>query len=127
MKAKNAELLHHIDTLKDVAAKELLELQINYESKISMLTPKQNECGPELLKLILDDFLMKSGCVSDDQQKQYLIMLLGNKRLVTTLLYRASEHGWQGKDFHDRCDQKGATLSLFKVRDGDCIGGYTNA
>ena len=92
-----------------------------------MLTPKHIDGGPELLKLILNDFLMKSRCVSDDQQKQYLIMLLGNKRLVTTLLYRASEHGWQGKDFHDRCDQKGATLSLFKVRDGDCIGGYTNA
>ena len=54
-------------------------------------------------------------------------MLLGNKRLVTALLYRASEHGWEGKDFHDRCDEKKGTLCLFKIKDGDCIGGYTVA
>jgi hypothetical protein len=30
------------------------------------------------------------------------------------------------KDFHSRCDGKRPTISLFKVKDGDCIGGYTN-
>jgi hypothetical protein len=52
---------------------------------------------------------------------------LGNKRLVTTLLYRGSDHGWTGKDFHSRSDSKGATISLFKVKGGDCIGGFTKA
>ncbi len=41
------------------------------------------------------------------------------------MLYRGSLHGWNAKDFHDRCDNKGPTISLFKVKDGDCIGGYT--
>jgi hypothetical protein len=31
------------------------------------------------------------------------------------------------KDFHSRCDKKGPTISLFKVKKGDCIGGFTNA
>jgi hypothetical protein len=31
------------------------------------------------------------------------------------------------KDFHSRCDNKGPTISLFKILDGDCIGGYTKA
>ena len=31
------------------------------------------------------------------------------------------------RDFHSRCDKKGPTISLFKVKDGDCIGGFTNA
>ena len=31
------------------------------------------------------------------------------------------------KDFHSRCDKKGPTISLFKVKDGDCIGGFTKA
>ena len=53
--------------------------------------------------------------------------LLGNKYLVTTLLYRGSIHGWKFKDFHSRCDYKGPTISLFRVKDGDCIGGYTKA
>ena len=30
------------------------------------------------------------------------------------------------KDFHSRSDKKGRpTISLFKMKDGDCIGGYT--
>jgi hypothetical protein len=32
-----------------------------------------------------------------------------------------------GKDFHSRCDNKGPTISLFKIKNGDCIGGYTAA
>ena len=44
-----------------------------------------------------------------------------------TLLYSASAHGWMGKDFHSRCDNKAPTISLFKIVNGDCIGGYTSA
>ena len=43
------------------------------------------------------------------------------------MLYRGSEHGWKKKDFHDRCDNKGPTISLFKIKDGDVIGGYSKA
>jgi hypothetical protein len=32
-----------------------------------------------------------------------------------------------GKDFHSRCDNKGSTIALYKIKDGDCIGGFTNA
>jgi hypothetical protein len=61
------------------------------------------------------------------EEKLYLHKLLGNKQLVTILLFSGSIHGWMGKDFHSRCDNKGSTISLFKVKDGDCIGGFTNA
>ncbi len=44
-----------------------------------------------------------------------------------TLLYRGSAHGWLAKDFHDNCDDKGPTISLFQIKDGDCIGGFTSA
>jgi hypothetical protein len=29
------------------------------------------------------------------------------------------------KNFHDHCDKKGPTISLFKINDGDCIGGFS--
>ncbi len=51
--------------------------------------------------------------------------LLGNKKIVTTLLFRGSEHGWMLKDFHSRCDNKSPTITLFKIKDGDCIGGFS--
>jgi len=50
-----------------------------------------------------------------------------NKTLIiTTLLYSGHLHGWNWKDFHSRCDSKGRTVSLFQIKDGDCIGGYTS-
>jgi hypothetical protein len=57
----------------------------------------------------------------------YLLLKLGKKRIVTSLRYRGSEHGWTPKDFHDRCDNNGPTICLFQILGGDLIGGYTTA
>ncbi len=80
----------------------------------------------EILTLI-DNFLTNSKVATENKQKEYLRKLLGNKRFVTYMLYRGSDHGWECKDFHSRCDNKGPTISLFKVKDGDVIGGYSTA
>ncbi len=56
----------------------------------------------------------------------FLIKLLGNKPVTSTLLYSGHLHGWKFKDFHSRCDKKGRTVSLFQIKYGDCIGGYTS-
>jgi hypothetical protein len=69
--------------------------------------------------------LIYSKCISNYQEKQYLHQILGNKVIETTILYRGSEHGWTPEDFHSRCDNKGPTICLFKILNGDCIGGYT--
>jgi hypothetical protein len=58
--------------------------------------------------------------------RAFLIKLLGNKRVTSTLLYSGHLHGWNKKDFHSRCDSKGRTVSLFQIEQGDCIGGYTS-
>ena len=70
-------------------------------------------------------FLKNSKCATNIIEKNYLFTLLGN--ISTTLLYNGSAHGWWAKDFHSRCDNKGPTISLFKIKDGDCVGGYTRA
>jgi hypothetical protein len=69
---------------------------------------------------------MNSKCATEKQQKEYLKSLLGNKKFVTALLFRGSELGWKARYFHYYCDKKGPTISLFKIKDGDCIGGFTN-
>jgi hypothetical protein len=58
--------------------------------------------------------------------RAFLINLLGNKPVTSTLLYSGHLHGWKFEDFHSRCDSKGRTVSLFQIKDGDCIGGYTS-
>mmetsp|Transcript_16272 Transcript_16272/g.26062 ORF Transcript_16272/g.26062 Transcript_16272/m.26062 type:complete len:1119 (-) Transcript_16272:383-3739(-) len=48
------------------------------------------------------------------------------------LLYRASRDGWKGMDFHSRCDNKGATITVIKRTDqsgnvlGKIFGGYAD-
>ena len=89
-----------------------------------MAKPKMSDS--EILTLI-DNFLADSKVASENQQKEYLLKLLDYKRFVTYMLYRGSDHGWKAKDFHSRCDNKGPSISLFKVKDGDVIGGYSTA
>jgi hypothetical protein len=49
------------------------------------------------------------------------------KKISTVHLYRASPDKWNYKDFHDPCDGKGPTITLFKVKDnGRRCGGYTS-
>jgi hypothetical protein len=72
----------------------------------------------------VEGFLNNSKCATNIEQKKFLTMLIGNNS--TTLLYNASADGWTSFDFHARCDRKGPTISLFKIKDGDCIGGYTS-
>ena len=81
----------------------------------------------ELKTMVEGLFLLNSKCALKINEKRYLLKLMNNKAPNTTLLYRGSDHGWSYKDFHNRCDNKGPTLCLFRVKDGDCIGGYTSA
>ena len=48
-----------------------------------------------------------------------------SKKIKAELLYRLSENGDDKKTFHELCDNKGPTLTLFHVNDGNIIGIYT--
>ena len=52
-------------------------------------------------------------------------MLLG--KFDVKLLYKGSTDGWEAVDFHYLCDSHSPTLSLFQIKDADCIGGYTES
>ena len=42
------------------------------------------------------------------------------------LIYRGSRDGLTSKDFHNKCDNKGPTICLFKNEKGNIFGGYTS-
>ena len=46
----------------------------------------------------------------------------GNKRFE--LLYDAQRDGYSSKVFHEKCDNKGATVTLIKLKNGHIFGGY---
>ena len=55
-----------------------------------------------------------------------MIEYLKEKQVYETVLeYRGSLHGWDFDDFHERADHKDWTITLFKIQDGDCVGGFT--
>jgi hypothetical protein len=42
------------------------------------------------------------------------------------LLYRGTENGKSAKNFHEKCDNKGPTISLIRTLDGSKFGGFTD-
>jgi len=42
------------------------------------------------------------------------------------VLYLASEHGFDSRAFHHRCDNKGATVTLVRTATGHIFGGYSS-
>eukprot|EP01084_Bolivina_argentea_P277559 473891_1 len=41
------------------------------------------------------------------------------------LLFRASEHGFKAKDFHNKCDNHAPTITIIQSNFGNIFGGYT--
>ena len=50
---------------------------------------------------------------------------LNNRAFKTELLYRQSRDGSTPKDFHNRCDNKGITITIIETTKGYIFGGYT--
>ena len=50
---------------------------------------------------------------------------LGHKNFYTKLLYRKSINGSTPNDFHNKCDNKGTTITFIETTKGYKFGGYT--
>lgn len=48
-----------------------------------------------------------------------------NSKVKAELLYRLSTNGNEYSKFHELCDNKGNTLLLVKLEDGNLLGGFT--
>jgi hypothetical protein len=92
---------------------------------IGVHTPAQKE--EWMLSIAASMF--DSQILSPQQRDQILSWLpesSGGKQVKLELLYRASRDGWQGQDFHSRCDSKGATVTVIKCTGGFVFGGYAD-
>ena len=68
-----------------------------------------------------------SKIIPNDYEKEKVIKEWINPDKIITfeLLFRKSENGSKGKDFHNKCDNKGPTLTLIETDKGKKFGGYT--
>ncbi|EFC38782.1 predicted protein [Naegleria gruberi] len=68
---------------------------------------------------------INSKLITDKNLIRNLISLTKSKPTIE-LLYRATRDGFSAKNFHEKCDNKGPTLSLIKSEHGNIFGGYTS-
>ena len=66
---------------------------------------------------------LKESIINEEQYDAILREWIGNYQWK--LIYRASEHGYTAKSFHEYCDDKGPTLIVIKSSKGWIFGGYT--
>lgn len=65
--------------------------------------------------------------ILDGSQTKTLFDLLEFGPTKWKLLYSGSRDGFGSKDFHSRCDNEPATLTIIKSENGNIFGGYTEA
>lgn len=79
---------------------------------------KLDACNPRINSLIIRQ-----------EDETHVIAWLNSvgKTSISKRLYRASIDGWEGKHFHGKCDNKGATLTVIKSQGGYSFGGYIDS
>ena len=70
---------------------------------------------------------LNSEIINENEKYKKLLKTWINplKKIKAELLYRLSENGESYSTFHELCDNKGPTLTLFHVKDGNIVGIYT--
>ena len=70
---------------------------------------------------------LNSKIINENEKYKKLLKTWINplQKLKAELLYRLSENGESYSTFHELCDNKGPTLTLFHVNDGNIVGIYT--
>ena len=115
LKIENIELKNQLNQLKNDNinnGNELIELKEN----LNVLLNK---------KIMINN--LDSKIINDNEiyNKRLKNWINPSKKIKAELLYRASENGYNISTFHKLCDNKGPTLTLFHVNDGNLVGIYT--
>ena len=97
----------------------------NYEFRIRVIYNEQNGNWSEIkkVKTCLDSNIF-NGIQKEKEFINKLLEWTNSKSLE--LLYRKSKNGTQPEKFHNLCDNKGPTITLFKNEKGNIFGGYAS-
>jgi hypothetical protein len=99
----------------------------NFEAVVQYYFPGQEEfILPEILASFASDILA---------EEDHKLLLEGwvaeskpdlDTEVTLSLLYRGSRDGFGAADFHLKCDDKGATVTIVKSTEGNIFGGYSD-
>ena len=103
-----------------------LNSDTNYEIRICSIYDNINSIWSEIKKIKTDKFdsilLNETNRCNEFLNKIY--EWTGGKNMQ--LLYRGSRDGMSADSFHNKCNNKGPTISLFKNENGYIFGGYAS-
>jgi len=107
---------------KDVMTNEVFRQNLIVEAKYFHLH-KLIEILTEAERI---DALFIGGTLLSAEQKKKLSEFCGNTQQKTELLYKASRDGFDANAFHNRCDNKGPTITIVQSTNNYLFGGYTS-
>ena len=126
-KDKEEQLKNDINQLKDEIIQlkndktQLINENIHLKNLVTKLNEKSNILWKERNKIEYSKII-------NGKEKYYERLknwINPSKKLKAELLYRLSENGDNKSTFHELCDNKGPTLTLFHVNDENIVGIYS--
>ena len=129
LKKNETELKNEVNQLKDenIQLKNENILLKNNESKLENevieLKEKLNILWEE--NKLINNLDSKIIIVNEKYNETLKYWINPLTKIKAKLLYRLSENGDKFSTFHKLCDNKGPTLTLFHVNDGNIVGIYT--
>ena len=112
------ELKNEIINLKEISNQQVQVIN-ELKEKIDILwnDKKENSIIQNLNSKIINH--------NNDYENRLKNWINPNKSIIAQLLYRLTENGENISKFHELCDNKGATLTLFHIKDRNIVGIYT--
>lgn len=95
---------------------------VDEESKVKSKNVAKISFNPELNLKIYQSCIWPEGSFGDLQS---LIMPPKSRPENTKLLYSLTKHNGSNQIFHKLCDNKGPTITLVQLTDGNIFGGFT--
>ena len=107
---------------------ENLNSNTNYEIRICSIYNNFESNWSIIKKIKTEEYNCDSIILDEtNNKKEFLKKILewsGFKKME--LLFRGSRDGMTSKNFHDKCDNKGQTITLFQNKNGNIFGAYTS-
>ena len=112
---------NELKKVSDIQNNEITKLK----EQIAILLEYHNKLKEEEEKKL--EIKIESSIIKDNKEYKKAIKkwINSNKNIKAELLYKKSRDGDQISKFHELCDNKGPTLTLFQTEDGNIGGIYT--
>jgi len=113
---------------KDEVIQELIKSNINLTKRIENLEKEITNIKKTLeLNLTKNkEYKIESSLLYSNNEKKFIFDCIGKENIEFKLIYKMSKDG-ESNIFHEKCDNKGPTLCLYKIKDKDIrFGGFTS-